>query len=206
MPLANESQNSRSGVPSTACFLTLVITQDGPDRRYPSAWLVDLRVRVDQLLDLYRESLQHCMDGLSESEVRLRLVPSQTTVLGLVKHITYIEESGSIRPSPLGRPLRLESRAHQLHRSRFTRRIPSHQINKHTRSLPRAGRVEVWPSSNSTQLSTAADRTQSGHSSSRFFDNLRSTPDTPTSSANKSSQPGPDRTQQLQRTHGNDAR
>ncbi len=57
----------------------------------PAAWLIDLRVRMDQLLDVYRDSLQHCMDGLTESEVRLRLVPSQTTLLGLVKHVTYVE-------------------------------------------------------------------------------------------------------------------
>ncbi len=57
----------------------------------PAVWLVEFRIRMDQLLDTYRESLQHCMDGLSESEVRLRLVPSQTTLLGLVKHVTYVE-------------------------------------------------------------------------------------------------------------------
>ncbi len=57
----------------------------------PAAWLVDLRGRIDELLDVYRESLQHCMDGLTESEARLRLVPSQTTLLGLVKHVTYVE-------------------------------------------------------------------------------------------------------------------
>jgi Protein of unknown function (DUF664) len=54
-------------------------------------WWVDLRGRMDQLLDGYRESLQHCLDGLTESEVRLRLVPSDTTLLGLVKHVTYVE-------------------------------------------------------------------------------------------------------------------
>ncbi len=57
----------------------------------PAAWPVDLRMRLDELLDVYRDSLQHCMDGLTESEVRLRLVPSPTTLLGLVKHVTYVE-------------------------------------------------------------------------------------------------------------------
>ncbi len=57
----------------------------------PAAWLVDLRGRIDELLDVYRESVQHCMDGLTESEARLRLVASQTTLLGLVKHVTYVE-------------------------------------------------------------------------------------------------------------------
>jgi hypothetical protein len=40
----------------------------------PAAWPVELRQRLNQLLDVYRESLQHCMDGLSEAEARLRIV------------------------------------------------------------------------------------------------------------------------------------
>lgn len=54
-------------------------------------WTSDLRVRIDELIDTYRESLQHCLDGLSESEARLALVPSNTTLLGLLKHVTYVE-------------------------------------------------------------------------------------------------------------------
>jgi hypothetical protein len=56
-----------------------------------SVWTTDLRSRVDELLDEYRASLHGCVDGLTEDEARLRLVPSKTTLLGLLKHVTYVE-------------------------------------------------------------------------------------------------------------------
>lgn len=31
------------------------------------------------------------LDGLTDEEARLRLVPSKTTLLGLIKHVTYVE-------------------------------------------------------------------------------------------------------------------
>ena len=52
---------------------------------------MDLRGRIDELVDEYRSSLHGCLDGLTEEEVRLRLVPSKTTLLGLVKHVDYVE-------------------------------------------------------------------------------------------------------------------
>jgi hypothetical protein len=52
---------------------------------------MDLRSRVDELLDGYRTALHGCVDGLTEDEARLRLVPSKTTLLGLLKHVTYVE-------------------------------------------------------------------------------------------------------------------
>lgn len=36
--------------------------------------------------------LEHSLDGLTEEEARRRLVPSRTTLLGLVKHVTYVEQ------------------------------------------------------------------------------------------------------------------
>ena len=54
-------------------------------------WTTDLRSRLDELLDEYRASLHDSLDGLTEEEARLRLVPSKTTLLGLVKHVTYVE-------------------------------------------------------------------------------------------------------------------
>jgi hypothetical protein len=51
----------------------------------------DLRSRLDELIDEYRASLHDCLDGLTEEEARLRLVPSKTTLLGLVKHATFVE-------------------------------------------------------------------------------------------------------------------
>jgi hypothetical protein len=54
-------------------------------------WTDDLRARLDELLDEYRAALLGSLEGLSEEEARLRLVPSKTTLLGLVKHVTYVE-------------------------------------------------------------------------------------------------------------------
>jgi len=54
-------------------------------------WTADLRVRLDELIDVYRTSLRNSPDGLSAQEARLRLVSSKTTLLGLVKHVTYVE-------------------------------------------------------------------------------------------------------------------
>jgi hypothetical protein len=54
-------------------------------------WVGDLRHRIDALIDEYRALLHDCLDGLSEEEARTRLVPSKTTLLGLVKHVTFVE-------------------------------------------------------------------------------------------------------------------
>lgn len=55
-------------------------------------WTHDLRGRLDQLLDQHRWALHDCLAGLSEQEARASLVPSRTTLLGLVKHATYVEK------------------------------------------------------------------------------------------------------------------
>ena len=64
---------------------------DGTDERRGDAWTADLRVRLDELVDGYRATLHDSLDGLSEQEARLRLVSSKTTLLGLLKHVTYVE-------------------------------------------------------------------------------------------------------------------
>ncbi len=51
----------------------------------------DVRGRLDELVDQYRQGLRDRLDDLSEQEARARLVPSNTTLLGLVKHVTYVE-------------------------------------------------------------------------------------------------------------------
>lgn len=61
-----------------------------PDNQAP-AWTTDLRQRVDELIDEYRTSLLDGLDDLTEDEARMRLVPSKTTLLGLVKHVTFVE-------------------------------------------------------------------------------------------------------------------
>jgi hypothetical protein len=45
-------------------------------------WTVDLRSRFDELLDEYRASLHDSLDGLTEEEARLRLVPRHGTEHG----------------------------------------------------------------------------------------------------------------------------
>jgi hypothetical protein len=46
---------------------------------------------VGELIDGYRTALHDSLNGLSEEEARRRLVPSDTTLLGLVKHATFVE-------------------------------------------------------------------------------------------------------------------
>ena len=55
------------------------------------AWADELRGRLDELLDEYRASLQATLDGLTEQQARRKLVPSNNTLLGLLKHVTYVE-------------------------------------------------------------------------------------------------------------------
>lgn len=66
------------------------VAVDSPDPG-SAAWTVHLRGRLDELLDDYRTSLHDSVAGLTEDEARMRLVPSKTTLLGLLKHVTYVE-------------------------------------------------------------------------------------------------------------------
>lgn len=56
------------------------------------AWTGELRARLDALLDEHRTMLHDSLDGLTEEEAQRSLVPSRTTLLGLVKHVTYVEQ------------------------------------------------------------------------------------------------------------------
>jgi hypothetical protein len=61
-------------------------------KRLPdTGWTNALRMRLEELLDEYRSTLNGCVEGLTEDEARLRLVPSKTTLLGLLKHVTFVE-------------------------------------------------------------------------------------------------------------------
>jgi hypothetical protein len=51
-----------------------------------------LRVQWESFLDHHRSALHDCLDGLTEEEAGRRLVPSRTTLLGLVKHATFVEK------------------------------------------------------------------------------------------------------------------
>jgi ribosomal protein S18 acetylase RimI-like enzyme len=51
-----------------------------------------LQVQLEAFLDEHRAALRGCLDGLTEEQARRRLVPSDTTLLGLVKHAAYAEQ------------------------------------------------------------------------------------------------------------------
>ena len=49
-------------------------------------------VQFEVFLDEHRDALNGCLDGLTEEQARRSLVPSRTTLLGLVKHATFVEK------------------------------------------------------------------------------------------------------------------
>jgi hypothetical protein len=63
----------------------------------PAAFAEDVinqpaRAQFEAFLGEHRSALNVCLDGLTEEQVRRRLVPSQTTLLGLLKHATFVEK------------------------------------------------------------------------------------------------------------------
>jgi hypothetical protein len=48
--------------------------------------------QFESFVDEYRNALNSCLNGLTEEQVRRSLVPSRTTLLGLVKHATFVEK------------------------------------------------------------------------------------------------------------------
>src|SRR6187200_2785450 len=51
-----------------------------------------LRIQLETFLDEHRFMLTASLDGLTEEQARRSLVPSRTTLLGLVKHATFVEK------------------------------------------------------------------------------------------------------------------
>ena len=51
-----------------------------------------VRAQFEAFLDEHRGALNRCLDGLTEEQARQSLVPSRTTLLGLVKHATFLEK------------------------------------------------------------------------------------------------------------------
>jgi hypothetical protein len=49
------------------------------------------QAQFEAFLDEHRRALDGCLQGLTEEQVRRSLVPSRTTLLGLVKHATFVE-------------------------------------------------------------------------------------------------------------------
>ncbi len=50
-----------------------------------------LEAQFEAFLDQHRLMLRGCLDGLTEEQARASLVPSKTTLLGLVKHAVFVE-------------------------------------------------------------------------------------------------------------------
>ena len=53
--------------------------------------LDDERTQLDAFVEEYRSTIESTLDGLTEEQVRSRLVPSATTLLGLLKHVTWMQ-------------------------------------------------------------------------------------------------------------------
>ena len=49
-------------------------------------------MQFETFLDEHRAALRACLDDLTEEQARRSLVPSRTTLLGLVKHAAYAEQ------------------------------------------------------------------------------------------------------------------
>lgn len=52
---------------------------------------VGLQQQLEEFLDHHRQAMYDSLEGLTEEEARRSLVPSLTTLLGLVKHATFVE-------------------------------------------------------------------------------------------------------------------
>jgi len=55
-------------------------------------YLAGERELLEAVLDVQRTQIEELLDGLGDADARLRLVPSLTTPLGLVKHATFVEK------------------------------------------------------------------------------------------------------------------
>ncbi|KAA9148948.1 DinB family protein [Amycolatopsis acidicola] len=53
--------------------------------------LDDDRTQFDAFIEDYRTAIESTLDGLTEEEAARRLVPSATTLLGLLKHVTWMQ-------------------------------------------------------------------------------------------------------------------
>ncbi|GGT24493.1 hypothetical protein GCM10010271_29860 [Streptomyces kurssanovii] len=58
----------------------------------PTVFHAALREQFETFLDEHRSALHDSLNGLTEEQARLSLVTSKTTLLGLVKHATFVEK------------------------------------------------------------------------------------------------------------------
>jgi hypothetical protein len=75
---------------AAACDTPVVASQDR--RTSYDVTAEPLQVQLEAFLDEHRAALRACLAGLTEEQARRHLVPSETTLLGLVKHAAYAEQ------------------------------------------------------------------------------------------------------------------
>ncbi len=49
------------------------------------------RSQLDAFVEEYRDAIEDTLDNVTEEQARRRLVPSATTMLGLLKHVTWMQ-------------------------------------------------------------------------------------------------------------------
>lgn len=62
-----------------------------PHRRLDIPFTGDEKAMLSAFLDRYRETMLWKLEGLTKEQASARLVPSATTLLGIVKHLAYVE-------------------------------------------------------------------------------------------------------------------
>jgi hypothetical protein len=53
--------------------------------------LADERTQLEAFIEEYRSAFEATLDRLTDEQARRRLVPSATTLLGLLKHVTWMQ-------------------------------------------------------------------------------------------------------------------
>ena len=71
----------------------------------PDAFTHPLREQFDVFIDEQRVAMEASLEGLTDEQARRHLVTSRTTLLGLVKHATFVEPTSSAPMTPLLAPL-----------------------------------------------------------------------------------------------------
>jgi uncharacterized damage-inducible protein DinB len=74
-----------------------------PHERLPVPGTGDEKAMLSAFLDRYRDNVLFKLDGVSTEQASQRIVPSATTLLGVVKHLAYVER-GWFQHRFAGRP------------------------------------------------------------------------------------------------------
>jgi len=62
-----------------------------PHRRIDVPFAGDEKTMLSAFLDRYRETILWKLEGLTKEQASARVVPSATTLLGIVKHLAFVE-------------------------------------------------------------------------------------------------------------------